>query len=526
MSQVINIDRLLELAAIDLSTEPCRFSDLKESRDEFMRMALTTDMDDIARDQIVRRLRYLELASKVFNVQGYLPESSISPFLERQKCAVFPQNDSPFLKKVSEISTWIIGRFSLEDCVAEMRHGPGVVSEGLMSYDKWLACMPATELSDMLDPLRRLPRLAVPCRCSKYYDVPKTAWKRRGICAEPASLQFVQQGIGRFIARRLRPFTDLRDQSRNREAASNFAWNTIDLSGASDSISIAHADFIGPIELELAVLDYRSEWCYVPRVGMIELDSLASMGNGFCFPYLTLAVVSIIAATCTEVFGINPRDRKAVINAFRSHAAVYGDDIVLSSDIDFRVRAALEQFGFRINSQKSSLSEGRLRESCGAFVVDGVEVRNIVRLRDISGETLESLVHLCHVQRAAFMGGLTNVAEWMSGKLGQLAQQHGIKLARLSWNAQRYPGTYGDLSGSMCVFAHPGRSNDPPLSIHRRHQFGYISLPALCKKSRKVDLAWPVGAAVCLWSDGVKVASPESYGATYLRNRPFRFQAL
>lgn len=526
MSQVINIDRLLELAATDLSTEPCRFSELKETRDEFMRMALTTDMDNTARDQVVRRLRYLELASKVFNVQGYLPESSISPFLARQKRIALPQNDRPFLQRVSDISTWIVGKFSLEDCVPEMQHGPGAVSEGLTSYDKWLACMPATEFSDMLDPLKRLPRLESPCRCNKYYDVPKTAWKRRGICAEPASLQFVQQGIGRYIAKRLRPFTDLRDQSRNREAALNFAWNTIDLSGASDSIGIGHTDYIGPIELEEAVLDYRSEWCLMPREGMVELDSLASMGNGFCFPYLTLAVVSIIAAICTEVFGINPRDRKRVIDSFRSNAAVYGDDIVLSSDIDFQARAALEQFGFCINSQKSSLLEGRLRESCGAFVVDGVEVRNIVRLRDISGETLESLVHLCHVQRTAFMGGLTNVAGWMSGKLELLAQQHGVKLVKLSWNAQHYPGTYGDLSGSVCVFAHPGRSNDPPMSIHRRHQFGYISLPALCKKSRKVDLAWPIGAAVCLWNNGVKTVNPESYGATYLRNRPFRFQAL
>lgn len=79
---------------------------------------------------------------------------------------------------------------------------------------------------------------------SEYFTVPKTATKLRGACKEPELNMLCQKAIGSMIRKRLRNVSiDLNDQTRNqslaREGSITGDLATIDLSSASDSVSLA-----------------------------------------------------------------------------------------------------------------------------------------------------------------------------------------------------------------------------------------------------------------------------------------------
>lgn len=210
-------------------------------------------------------------------------------------------------------------------------------------------------------------------RTSRMILVPKTVAKRRTICAEPSGLQYLQQMVFHslddwFRSTPLRRRIDLHSAERNRklaqEASRTGLLATIDLSAASDSVSW---DLVKHVFRGTSLL----KWLYATRSRTVELPSgvtykmkkFTSMGSALCFPVECL----IFACVCEVV--------KRRSSCRRSRYSVYGDDIIIETELVQDVITALQDLGFTVNTDKSFFNaDGRFRESCGMEAANGVNV--------------------------------------------------------------------------------------------------------------------------------------------------------
>lgn len=208
--------------------------------------------------------------------------------------------------------------------------------------------------------------------------VPKTSEVSRSICTEPTLNMLVQKGIGSVFEKWLKSKfrIDLSTQpSLNKRMARvgslDGSFGTIDLSSASDSISLQMLQQILPEEIINWLILARSPFVIYPDGTVEELYMVSSMGNGFTFPLETLLFSSIVVA-CYRVLGLKPKyDRNGPLNW-----AVFGDDIIVRKDsYDFVIRA-LRLFGFVPNDQKS-FNSGDFRESCGGDYYRGLDIRGV-----------------------------------------------------------------------------------------------------------------------------------------------------
>lgn len=198
--------------------------------------------------------------------------------------------------------------------------------------------------------------------------VRKDAKQDRTIAVEPHLNVMLQQGAGRYIDRRLKANgIDIHDQTRNqalaREGSEN--WNTydplvtLDLSAASDSISIALVKRLLPCVWHEFLGDLRSE-SYTYKGVTRTYQKWSSMGNGYTFPLETLIFWGL-AKACTSL--CEGQDR----------VSVYGDDIIIHRSSAALLVEVLRYCGFSTNVDKSFLF-GPFRESCGADWWDGERV--------------------------------------------------------------------------------------------------------------------------------------------------------
>lgn len=218
-----------------------------------------------------------------------------------------------------------------------------------------------------------------------FFTVPKTSEIDRCCCKEPDLNMYLQKGVGNYIRQRLRSHgIDLNDQSRNQA----LAWSgsaggglaTLDLSSASDSISYEFVSQALP-ELWFSVLDdLRSHVTLLPGGEVHNLEMFSSMGNGFTFELESLLFWAVCraVASCTRTPGI---------------ISVYGDDLIVPSEIAADVVSALDFLGFTVNTEKSFI-DGGFRESCGAHYVDGLDITPFYIRKPV--RTLIDLIHLCN----------------------------------------------------------------------------------------------------------------------------------
>lgn len=316
----------------------------------------------------------------------------------------------------------------------DRRHGPGATKDRFTSHDKWLACIAhGSLLSESSDPLNRLPRVDKDY-CSRFYSVPKTAWKERGICAEPTWLQFMQQGIGRVLARRIHPFVVVSSQERNRVLAALPGYRTIDLSAASDAIDDSWSDYF-PDDWWDLFQRTRSTFCSVDSE-IIMTRSLASMGNGYCFALLSLVCAAIVLTaiqvdSCTTCTTRDQLVRLSEIERF----AVFGDDIVVHADIQPQVLRILTNCGFQVNFNKTSFSDS-LKETCGRFIVGPRKLDVIPRIRRIDTTVPE----VARLQRVAYMCGYAKLSGYLK------------KVLVASTKVVSLPVVPGDFTGTNVVF--------------------------------------------------------------------------
>lgn len=226
--------------------------------------------------------------------------------------------------------------------------------------------------------------------------VPKNIRTDRTIAVEPTVNALLQRGVGMVLRRKLRRWgVDLTSQTMNQDLAKlgsvDGSFATIDLSAASDTISRGIVEFLLPREWVSFLELLRSESYRVPKgIGSLKQEVLgvyhkhSSMGNGYTFELETLIFASIVLAT---------RD---YCNSYKEFA-VYGDDIVVSTDIAPYVVGCLRTAGFSTNHEKSFL-RGPFRESCGEEFFRGTRC---------------TPVYLRGIRSDSYSASIINFANWL-----------------------------------------------------------------------------------------------------------------
>lgn len=195
---------------------------------------------------------------------------------------------------------------------------------------------------------------------NRFTTVPKDATKDRGICIEPGLNVWLQLGVGSVLKRRLlRVGLDLANgQTLHRRLASEASlsgkYATIDLSNASDTVSLELVKLLLPDDWYALLADLRSPKTFIDGKWVL-LEKFSSMGNGFTFELETLIFAALLAS-----IGLQPG-----VDSY-----VYGDDIIVPNSRAADVLAVLRFFGFTPNPSKT-FSTGAFRESCGGDFFSG-----------------------------------------------------------------------------------------------------------------------------------------------------------
>jgi len=204
---------------------------------------------------------------------------------------------------------------------------------------------------------------------SKLVTVPKNAKTDRSICIEPDLNMYFQKGIGKVIRRRLQRWGLLKPTAQQynaelaRQGSANGRLATIDLSSASDSVSMEIVRLLLPPDWVSALELARSPFTVLPSGEVKLLRKISSMGNGFTFELETLIFYALCSAVI-DLLSSKEMDRQCT---------VFGDDIIISSDLVPVLTEVLSFFGFVVNPKKS-FSTGPFRESCGKHYFAGIDV--------------------------------------------------------------------------------------------------------------------------------------------------------
>lgn len=199
---------------------------------------------------------------------------------------------------------------------------------------------------------------------AKLFTVPKKTDIDRCACKEPDINMYLQKGVGSHIRARLRKAgINLNDQSVNRHLARlgslDSSLATIDLSSASDSVTISCVEALLPREWFLYLNDIRSTHVEVDGT-LVRTEMFSSMGNGFTFELESLIFYALMRTT-------------AFFENIPGVISVYGDDIIIPSGLYESAEWILSEFGFTLNSTKS-FHVGPFRESCGGHYYNGEDV--------------------------------------------------------------------------------------------------------------------------------------------------------
>jgi hypothetical protein len=214
---------------------------------------------------------------------------------------------------------------------------------------------------------------------NKLSFVPKTSEISRTICTEPLLNMLFQKGIGAVFEARLeeRHGISLEVQpDKNRRLArigsENGSFGTIDLSSASDSISLGLLRKVLPKQIMSWLYLARSPKVELPNGDLLDLHMVSSMGNAFTFPLQTILFACVVVGVY-RTLGITPIHPKG---EQLGNYAVFGDDIIVRREAYNLVVSVLNRIGFLVNNDKS-FNEGPFRESCGSDFWSGYPVRGV-----------------------------------------------------------------------------------------------------------------------------------------------------
>jgi len=212
--------------------------------------------------------------------------------------------------------------------------------------------------------------------------VPKNSKGCRTISGEAVRLMWAQLGLDSLMRKKIEDSyltsktIHLSDQSVNAKLALSASKTgrmaTLDLTAASDGVSVKLIYRCFPTEWRRAMMSVRSTGMQLPSGDVIKLNMMSPMGNGFTFSMQTLLFWALSAATIAyrmeETYTSEDDLEWACHNTF-----VYGDDIIVPREYACEVMSSLERYGFLINRDKSFWT-GPFRESCGIDAFAGTDI--------------------------------------------------------------------------------------------------------------------------------------------------------
>jgi len=309
---------------------------------------------------------------------------------------------SAILMHAQDVICEVLGEFSYDELVSKCKPGrrAAVNARGDLAHS--VNHMAEMSFADPTGLLRCLLYDIVSMRGTALVEavgselgfVPKNGKTHRTVCIEPSLNMFVQQGLGEMIRDRLLVIgIDLTDQFHNQWLASlgampnTFSFSTLDLSSASDMIAwmLVRILFARLPEWLKWLSASRCQFTLTPDGRRLCLAKVSSMGNGFTFPLESLVFYSLTMAMARVNGNADCLDRH--------NLAIYGDDIVVPSEIAEQTIQVLEMFGFQINKEKSHV-HGQYRESCGIHCLNHTKVRPLY-LREVSFDVPE-LFRICN----------------------------------------------------------------------------------------------------------------------------------
>jgi hypothetical protein len=214
---------------------------------------------------------------------------------------------------------------------------------------------------------------------SRLSFVPKSSEISRTICTEPILNMFFQKGIASVLEKRLREVSGIdlttqpeKNRSLCRLGSLTGKFGTIDLSSASDSMSRALVSEWFPDHIVRWLELTRCKFTTLPGGSQRELHMISSMGNAFTFPLQTIFFTALVVGAYRALDLKIKWPRRDAVGNF----AVFGDDIIVSSEAYNLVLRLLSFSGFSVNNDKS-FNEGLFRESCGHDYYHGHNVRGV-----------------------------------------------------------------------------------------------------------------------------------------------------
>jgi hypothetical protein len=332
----------------------------------------------------VAKAKFKDTCLRISAYQGAVPETMLDEYLIGEfQLAIDRAFDQEFLDKLNWSSIFLKGRT-----------GPGasIGSIGTDFYTKLFSSNLTTCSLPVSSAFQRLVKFDYRWMSaeiirrhsygtphlvsgSKMSYVPKNVDTSRTICTEPNLNMFFQLGLGSFLEDRLvtRFGIDITKQEPHNQEMCRIGsvdgmYSTIDLSSASDSISLTLCKQFLPRKLYDWLLELRSKETVLDGE-VIHLPMVSTMGNGFTFPLMTM-----IFACCVEaVYRLDCTPLVKNRGGQHGNFAVYGDDIIIASNSYNKVLRLLKLLGFVVNTEKS-FNEGTFRESCGADFDSGENI--------------------------------------------------------------------------------------------------------------------------------------------------------
>lgn len=325
------------------------------------------------------------------------------------------------LEFVSKIVHRLCGHISYR---AEGRHGPGTTSERIRGLEKSLV---GVDLRDaQLDPLFRLHHTwcNTPKR-TRILAVPKD-WRRdRIIGAEPTWTMFKQKALCADLMSATELFVPYHDQERHISMLKDDSL-TIDLSDASDNLTVDTVQLLFPADLFLRAWDIRTD-TYTIGSEIGRTNSFALMGNGFCFPFLSITCLSLAIGSFLMSRGewTVPSRRELLALCKTYGISAFGDDIIIPSMAYPYLQTLLAQAGLVLNREKSAFPS--VQETCGVWIFRGRTWKNQVFRQRITCPYLKSTkvtgedgLANCSLQRELYRLGLRHAACELGKQLRRL----------------------------------------------------------------------------------------------------------
>lgn len=266
------------------------------------------------------------------------------------------------------------------------------------------------------------------CKSAKLVCVPKSYKTPRLIAEEESTRQFFLQAIRKRLEKMLAiTIPDgivLGHQEKNQYGAFKGSCDgktaTIDLSSASDRVTVSLFKLLFPANIVEKVMKWRSSTIVFPDMSVRTTQMLATSGSAVCFVIESIIFYSIAAAATKEV--------ESFIGEELIAPTVYGDDIICDVRAYDTVCEWLVLLGFKVNDEKS-YANGSFRESCGGDFKDGDDVTSCYWPRKPISENIASCESLIALHNALFLRGSMQVNKSNIASCS-LLKQHIMRLTK------------------------------------------------------------------------------------------------